>query len=143
MNGAPRGALYSREMLALAVELAAFPFDPTARLIGEARSRTCGSIVAVSATAGDFSSIGLRVSACAVGQAAAAIFAEDAKGRSAGDIAASEEALRLWLAGDGAAPDWNRIEMLAPALPHLGRHEAILLPWRAALAALSKEAARG
>jgi hypothetical protein len=31
--------------------------------------------------------------------------------------------------------------MLEPALPHSGRHEAILLPWRAALDALSKDEA--
>lgn len=143
MTGAPRGALYSREMLALAVELAAYPFDPAAAFTGDARSRTCGSTVSLSASTGELDGIGLRVSACAVGQAAAAIFAGAAQGKAKSEIAAAEDAIRRWLEGDGAQPDWPRIALLAPALPHRGRHEAILLPWRAALAALSKAEARG
>ena len=68
-------ALYSPELLALAIELADFPFDPQARVTGEARSRSCGSTIALSSARPDrIERLGLRVSACAVGQASAALF---------------------------------------------------------------------
>lgn len=138
---APRSAtLYSRDILALAVELAGCPLDPAAPLQGEARSRTCGSTGRLSASVQDgvLSEVGMKVSACAIGQAAAAIFLAAAAGRSREELAQAEAALVSWLAGDGARPDWPRLAMLDPALPHPARHGAILLPWRAALDALSK-----
>ena len=137
MNPPRRGALYSPELLALAIELANTPYDKSLPLKGEARSRTCGSRIELS-FAPDFAALGMRVSACAVGQAAAAIFAGGAAGRDAGDIADARHAIADWLAGQGPIPDWPRIAMLEPALPHAGRHEAILLPWTAAIDALSK-----
>ena len=137
MTAPARAALYSRDLLGLAVELAGYPHDPGASVHGEARSRSCGSTIALSASEG-MQDIGLKVAACAVGQASAAIFAAAAQGKSLAEIDAAAAAIAQWLAGEGTAPDWPRIEMLAPALPYHGRHEAILLPWRAASAALSK-----
>lgn len=136
MAGSP---LYSRELLGLAVELADHPFDPSAPLQTEARSRTCGSTLALSIRLSDsaIERVGLRVSACAVGQAAAAIFASGSTGLDAARLAAAELALAAWLEGRGERPDWPRLEMLAPVLEYPARHEAILLPWRAARAALS------
>lgn len=132
----PGGALYSPALLSLAVELAEYPFDQHAELIGEARSRSCGSTLALSANAG-FGTLGLKVTACAVGQASAAIFARHAHHRSQTEIADTLQALEAWLAGEGNRPDWPDMEMLDAAHEYSGRHGAILLPWRAALAALS------
>lgn len=136
-------ALYSTELLALAIELADYPFDAAAPAIGHARSRSCGSVIDLSSSGGSLEDLGLRVSACAVGQASAAIFARESSGMDAAAIAAMVENLGEWLQDQAPSSILPRLELLEPARPHLGRHEAILLPWRAALDALSKtEAAR-
>ena len=70
-------ALYSTELLALAIELADYPFDAAAPAKGHARSRSCGSVIDLSSSGGSLEDLGLRVSACAVGQASAAIFARE------------------------------------------------------------------
>lgn len=134
------GALYSPQLLGLAVELADYPLTDDLALRGEARSRSCGSTLALGCTAdadGTIARLGLRVSACAVGQASAAIFAREAPGRDAGSLSRSLAGLDDWLAGTAERPTWPGLEALDPALPHAGRHDAIRLPWRAALAALS------
>ena len=136
MTGRSRGVLYSPELLSLAVELARYPYDADLPLKGEARSRTCGSRIELSCL-DRFADLGMRVSACAVGQAAAAIFAGGAPGKDIGRIAAAREQITGWLGGNGTLPDWPGIDTLAPALPHAGRHDAILLPWTAAERALS------
>lgn len=137
-------ALYSPELLALAIELADFPFDPQAPATGEARSRSCGSTIALSSARPDrIERLGLRVSACAVGQASAAIFAREAAGMTGETLAATLEELRLWLADDRDSTLLPRLELLEPARPHAGRHEAILLPWKAALDALSNPRSAG
>lgn len=133
-----RRALYSPQLLALAVELAQFPLQTDAQFTGHARSRTCGSTIALSTSDPErIASLGMKVSACAVGQAAAAIFAGGADGMDAVGIADASDEIQAWLAGSANLPSWPRLALLAPALPHRGRHDAILLPWRAALDALS------
>lgn len=134
------GALYSPALLGLAVELAEYPLKDDMALRGEARSRSCGSTLQLGCTTDDdgaIAELGMRVSACAVGQASAAIFACDAHGRDAASLERTLEGLNGWLAGSAERPAWPRLEALDPALPHPGRHDAIRLPWRAAVAALS------
>lgn len=140
-----RTPLYSPQLLSLAVELARYPLDADAPHRGSARSRTCGSIVEVGLACdadGRIARVGLQVTACAVGQAAAAIFAEAARGRDEQELVSAKAQVERWLAG-GPMPQWPRIEHLEPALPHKGRHEAILLPWRAATDALCKAPSGG
>jgi NifU-like protein involved in Fe-S cluster formation len=137
---APRKVLYSPEILAAAVGLADFPFDPQLPLQGEARSRSCGSSLKLALSLDDqglIARIGCRAQACAVGQAAAHVFAVAAPGRSAEQIAASRSELAQWLAARRPAPDWPGIALLDPARDYPGRHGAILLAWDAALAALA------
>ncbi|BBC73113.1 iron-sulfur cluster scaffold-like protein [Altererythrobacter sp. B11] len=138
MSGA--ATLYTPELLALAVELAAFPSRAEAAAQGEARSPTCGSTIAMDLALdgeGRIEQPGMRVRACAVGQAAAAIFARHAAGKDRSAIAAAQQAITAWLAGEGPLPDWPDFALLEPARAYPGRHGAILLPWNAALAALS------
>ena len=135
MSAASRSVLYSPELLALAVQLADYPYDPTAPLQGEAHSRSCGSSIYFSATPHNE---GMKVKACAVGQASAAIFATNCSGKPRKVLERTYEQLAAWLKGEGPLPDWPGIEILQPARAYPGRHEAILLPWRAALDALSK-----
>lgn len=131
--------LYTPEILALAMELAVTPWDEALPHKGNARSRSCGSTIdmglAIDA-AGAITTIGLRPHACAVGQAAAALFVRSAKGRDRTSIAASRATLADWLADEGPQPDWPQLDLLANARTYPARHGAILLAWDAALDAL-------
>ncbi|MBA4008898.1 MAG: Fe-S cluster protein [Erythrobacter sp.] len=128
-------------MLGLATGLAAFPLSDDLPLRAEARSRSCGSVIALGLgldETGRIARIGMQVSACAIGQASAALLAQGVSGRDAGAVDAAAAALTQWLAGEGALPDWPGIAALAPARDHPGRHGALLLPWTAARTALSQ-----
>ncbi|MEO0033278.1 MAG: hypothetical protein RIS94_3036 [Pseudomonadota bacterium] len=132
--------LYTPAILRAATELAAFGWDESLPLRGEARSRSCGSTIAMALDtddAGAIVRIGLKPHACAVGQAAAAVFARAAVGRDRAQIAAAHAALHAWLGGEAPLPDWPGIDLIAPARDYPARHGAILLAWDAALAALS------
>jgi NifU-like protein involved in Fe-S cluster formation len=144
MSGAAR--LYTPELLALAVELAKAPPLDAADARAEARSPTCGSTLAMDLMLdgeGRITHLGMRVRACAVGQASAAIFARHARGRGHADIAGTLEQLESWLRGEGDAPLWPDLELVAPARAYPARHGALLLPWKAAAAALSTASAAG
>lgn len=141
MSGAIAAKLYTPDLLDLAIQLAKYPFDPAFPFIGEARSRTCGSSLLIGMSvdcAGHIDSLGMLVTACAVGQASAAIFANAAAGQSQPQVAAALSNIERWLAGQGDLPDWPGLSALTSARGHAGRHGAILLPWRAADAALCK-----
>ena len=143
MTAGASSRLYTPDILALAVSLARFPLDPGLPFHGEARSRTCGSMLELGLSLDEvdrISGLGLHVRACAVGQAAAAIFAADATGRSADEIDAAADAVENWLAGEGGQPSWRGIKTLVPARDYPARHGAILLPWKAAQAVLGKGA---
>jgi NifU-like protein involved in Fe-S cluster formation len=132
--------LYTPELLALAVSLADYPADPALPLHGQARSKTCGSTLAADIAVdggGRIEKLGLRVRACAVGQASAALFARAAPGRSLQEIEAAYAALNAWLAGTGDLPDWPGLSAIEPAREFPARHGAIMLPWTAAREALS------
>ena len=133
-------ALYTHEVLTLATSLAAWPLEPGLPLTGSARAVTCGSTIELG-LALDLQlrivRIGLRTHSCAIGQAAAAIFAGAATGHTGQDIAAAQAAIESWLWG-GANPDWPGFSAISAARAFPARHGAILLPWRAALVALDQ-----
>ena len=142
MAGADK--LYTSQLLALAVELADCPANPSLPLHGQARSKSCGSTLAIDIgpdESGGIRAFGLQVRACAVGQAAAAIFARSAVGRTPEAIETTLAALTEWLAGSADMPDWPGLEAIAPARAYPARHGAIMLPWTAARDALSSPAA--
>ncbi len=127
--------LYTPEVLGLATSLAAFPLDEALPLRTTARSPSCGSSLTLGLAtdpAGAIAQVGLKSQACAIGQAAAAIFAGGARGRTAEQIAAAAADLSAWLSGSGAQPDWPGLELLAPARAYPARHGAIKLAWTAA-----------
>ena len=133
-------------MLALATGLADYPFDPELPLLGDARSRTCGSTIRLGLALDDdrrITRIGMQVSACAIGQASAMLLAQSAGDGQADAIAATTGAWQDWLAGEGPLPDWPGADILSPAREHPGRHGALLLPWTAARMALSSAATGG
>ncbi|MCB2078324.1 MAG: iron-sulfur cluster assembly scaffold protein [Novosphingobium sp.] len=127
--------LYTPEVLGLATSLSEYPLDDSLPLVAEARSRSCGSTIVLGLETdadGRIANVGVRSQACAIGQAAAAIFAAGAKGLTAGEIAIAENAISAWLAGDGPLPDWPGMDAIALAHEYPGRHGAIKLAWEAA-----------
>lgn len=141
MSAGRAASLYTPEILALAVELARYPLSGGGPLTGSARSRSCGSTLEIALGYGEgdrIDALGLKVSACAIGQASAAIFARHAFGTDLARIVATGTALADWLGGAGALPEWPDLSLIAPARDFRGRHGAILLPWKAAEQALSK-----
>lgn len=146
MTAPPRGTsakLYTPRLLGLAAQLADYPLTLPFDHMAEARSRTCGSTIALGidcAGDGAITRIGMQVTACAVGQSSAAVLAGDVRGRTAQGLGAARAAIAAWLAGEGPLPDWPGFDALEPALAHKGRHEALLLPWKAASEALSTPA---
>ena len=132
--------LYTPRILALATQLANYPADPALPLSASARSPSCGSSLIVQLALDDrdrIAKLGIAAHACAIGQAATAIFAGAARQRSRAEIADTQAEIASWLAGEGAMPDWPGLDAIAPAAAYPARHGAILLAWRAALAALS------
>ncbi len=139
MSAPSAAKLYTPELLALAVQLAGYPYDPALPLKGEARSRTCGSHLEIGLSVDEHGRIvktGLRVTACAVGQSAAAIFAAGTTGLTGAAVAAALSEIESWLGRSGNLPDWPGFAALIPARDHAGRHGAILLPWKASFDAL-------
>jgi NifU-like protein involved in Fe-S cluster formation len=137
--------LYTPQILGLAAGLADYPLNGDFAHRAAARSRTCGSVIELGLDndpSGAISRVGMKLAACAMGQASAAIMAAGLIGRTAPEITAAHDALKRWLAGEGTLPDWPQIGLLAPALAHKGRHGAIILPWTAALEALCSAQAR-
>lgn len=140
---APSAKLYTPRLLSLSAELANYPLTDGFQRTSEVRSRTCGSTLALGIdldSSGNIARIGMQVTACAVGQSSAAILAVAAKGRGTTDIFASLAEIEAWLSGEGALPEWPGFDALEPALPHAGRHGALLLPWTAITRALSSAA---
>ncbi len=135
--------LYNQQILRLA---ASVPFD--SRLAephgsSEKRSPVCGSRVTVDVSLGEdgrVAEVGMRVRACALGQASAALMAANVVGRTPEELAATRDALAVWLAGEGPVPDWPELDIFAPALPYTARHPSVRLAFEAA--AEAAEAAR-
>jgi NifU-like protein involved in Fe-S cluster formation len=120
-------ALYTPEVLALATNLSSWPWDEALPLKGSARSKSCGSTLALGLATdaeGRVTEIGMKAQACAIGQAAG--------GNSGAEIARAESAIRSWLAGSGDLPNWPGLDALTAAQAYPARHGAILLAWQAA-----------
>jgi NifU-like protein involved in Fe-S cluster formation len=136
--------LYTTDILRLAASLAQPAQLEREDGCAEVRSPTCGSRIQLTVQLdedGRVVALSQKVHACAFGQASSALMERHAIGREHRDVAGAMMALSAWLAGERAdAGDWPGLDQLAPALTRRGRHGAILLPFRALLAAI--EAAR-
>lgn len=133
------GTLYNRDILSLAVATAEHLPRPDARFHASLRAPLCGSRILLDLDTdadGHVAAVGLHVEACALGQAAATLFARHAPGRSRADIRAARGAISEWFGGTGPVPDWPGFDAIAPARDYPARQGAILLPFDAALAAL-------
>lgn len=138
-------ALYTRDILRLAVSIPHQSRLDSADGTAEVRSRTCGSRVAADVLLSDdgtIAELGIEVNACALGQASAAILAAEAIGKSGDEIAVVRDHLAEFMAGSQDHPGlWVNMNHLSAAKDHPGRHAAILLPYDAILAAVEAAAA--
>ena len=137
---ASRSTVYTTEILRLAASLNE-PRD-LEREDGKAelRSPTCGSRITLVVQLDEdrrIEAISQSVHACAFGQATAALVERHARGRTHNDVAEAMLALSRWLSDEHAAEvDWPGLVALEPARTRKGRHGAIMLPFRALLAAI-------
>ncbi len=126
-------ALYSRDILRLAVSIPHQERLPNPDATAQKRSKTCGSQVTVDVVISQkqrLEKLGIEISACAVGQASAAILAEGALGKTLAEIEDARSKLSEYLAGSRSSPgDWNNIDLLAVTKEYSGRHSAILLSY--------------
>lgn len=140
--------LYTPDILALAVSLIEWPLRAELPYRAELRSPSCGSVVRIGldvTAAGQVTRIGLDARACALGQASAAVLAAHICGQDRAALLAARNAITGFFAGEPNEvgdwlDDWPGAEHLTRALPYPGRHGSILLPWRAAVAALDAPA---
>lgn len=140
MSAGSTGKLYTPQLLALATMLAAFPLDREFQFNASLRSRSCGSTLTLGIDLDDkglVSAIGMKVSACAVGQASAALMAQSVVGHRPSDLVTATRDIEAWLAEAAEMPDLPGFAALEAVQTYHGRHEALLLPWKAACDALS------
>ena len=133
--------LYTTEILRLAASL------PESRRLDhvdgavDQRSPTCGSTLRLQVQldqAGRVEALSQEVRACAFGQASAALLAAGSIGRSREEVAAGLAQLEGWLSGARHDPGgWPGLAALTPAHARRSRHGAILLPFKALLAAMT------
>jgi NifU-like protein involved in Fe-S cluster formation len=132
--------LYTTDILRLAASLSEPRELEHADGCAEVRSPTCGSRVALTVQLDGerrIEAVSQRVHACAFGQASAALVERHARGRTHHEVAEVLVELSRWLAEEqDEAGDWPGIATLAPARRRKARHGAILLPFRALLAAM-------
>jgi NifU-like protein involved in Fe-S cluster formation len=131
--------LYTTEILRLAASLQ--EPHPLEREDGRAelRSPTCGSRIRLCVQLDPdrrVERLSMRVHACAFGQASAALVERHSRGLTHDEVSEAMLALSRWLASEHDDSGWPGVAALAPARSRKGRHGAILLPFRALLAAM-------
>jgi NifU-like protein involved in Fe-S cluster formation len=138
--------LYTTDILRLAASLP--EFAPLERVDGAAtlRSATCGSSITTQLAIDDegrITGLSQQVSACAFGQAAAALVAASALGRDREAVAVACEAVSAWLSSCREDPgEWPGLSALSPARSRRSRHAAVQLPFAALAAALAQAEGR-
>lgn len=109
--------------------------DGTARKV----SKLCGSWLEIdlAVAEGAVTDCALRVQACALGQASAAILKEAIKGASLSELIAARDGLRAMLKEDGDAPEgrFEKLKVLAGVAKYPARHTSTMLAFDAAVAA--------
>jgi nitrogen fixation NifU-like protein len=132
--------IYNARMLRLAAEAAGAgrlaERDGSAEIVNP----TCGDRIAVDVrTAGErVAAIGYEVHACVLTQASASLLGRHAPNRTGAELRAVAEQVEAMLRSESGAPggNWADYAALAPVRAHPSRHECVMLPLRALLAAL-------
>lgn len=136
--------LYTTEILRLAASLSEPHELEHEDGCAEVRSPTCGSRVRLTVQLDEerrVERLSMQVHACAFGQASAALVERHSRGRTHDEVSEAMLEISRWLASEhDDFSAWPGIETLEPARPRKGRHGAILLPFRALLAAIDAAA---
>ena len=136
--------LYNTDVLSLAANISHVGRLPVP--CGSARkvSKLCGSWVEVDICLEDnvVTEFAVRLQACALGQASAAILAEAAIGASTAELQAARDGLRAILKDGANAPDgrFAKLALLADVANYPARHTSTLLAFDAVLAAVDDAA---
>ncbi|MFT8736740.1 MAG: iron-sulfur cluster assembly scaffold protein [Zymomonas mobilis] len=132
--------LYTRDIIKLATSI---PFEERLEIAdgqAEKRAPICGSHMACDVCIDDkqhITKIGIEISACALGQASAALMGQNIIGRSLPELKETLRELKAYLAGETEEiTSWPSLMALSAARPHSGRHGAICLPFETVIAAL-------
>lgn len=132
--------LYTTAILRLAASIPHLGHLELAQGAAELRSPTCGSRAKVAVNldeSGRILELAQEIEACAFGQASASLMGAQAVGRDREEATKVFTELTAWLAGERDDPgSWPGLSDLAPAKSRTARHGAILLPFRALLAAI-------
>ena len=135
-------ALYNRDILRLATSLVAGDRLADPHGTAEVRSSLCGSRIqadVVTDVEGILRGLALRASACALGQASAAILMQNAVGTAITEVTKLRDGVAQALQRAGDMPScWPELALLAAACDYPSRHAAILLPYDAILAAAAQ-----
>lgn len=138
------GNLYNTDVLSLASTLENGRLDApdgTARKV----SKLCGSEVELDvAMDGErVSDAAIRIEACALGQASAALLLERIRGATLAELVEARDGLRAMLKQDTDAPTgrFDRLALLDVVRAYPARHQSVMLAWNAAVSAI--EAAKG
>ncbi len=133
------GSLYNTDILTLSAGLKNTRLkspDASVRKV----AKLCGSWVELDINIdGDVvSEYALRVQACALGQASAAILQEGIIGAKLADLSGARNALRAMLKENGEAPKgrFENLKLLAGVADYPARHGSTLLAFDAAVAAV-------
>lgn len=132
--------IYNARMLRLAAEAAGAGRLDVRDASAEIVNPVCGDRIRVDVrTEGArIAALGYEVHACVLTQASASLLGRHAVNRTAAEIRALAQRVEAMLREDGDAPggDWSDYAALAPVRAHSSRHECVMLPLRALLAAL-------
>ena len=133
------GSLYNTDILTLSAGLKNTRLecpDASVRKV----AKLCGSWVEldVKMDGDSVSAYALRVQACALGQASAAILQEGIIGASLADLTRAREALKAMLKDGGEPPQgrFEKLKLLAGVADYPARHGSTLLAFDAAAAAV-------
>lgn len=131
-------SLYSTDILTLSSTLRNERLDEPDASVRKV-SKLCGSWLEIDLTLNGevVSEAALRVQACALGQASAAILKESIVGSSLDELRAARNDLRMMLKEDGAPPTgrFSRLSLLEGVKAYSARHQSTMLAFEAAVEA--------
>ena len=132
--------IYSAALLRLAAEATGAGRLAERDASADILNPTCGDRITVDVglAADRITALGYEVHACVLTQASASLLGRHAAGRTPAEIREVAERIEAMLRG-GSEPagSWADYAVFAPVRAHKSRHECVMLPWRALLAALA------
>jgi NifU-like protein involved in Fe-S cluster formation len=138
--------IYSAALLRLAAEATGAGRLPEHAASADILNPTCGDRITVDVglAEGRIAALGYEVHACVLTQASASLLGRHTVGCTAAEIRAVAEQIEAMLRDGSELPagSWADYAVFAPVRAHKSRHECVMLPLRALLAALAAGGAK-